>query len=79
MSRVGHDAFYDTCLHGSFLIAGLQRARDKLMEQLMELNKSKPRGKADDNLLAEITRLEPALTVARDDLVCSHVLGYSTR
>ena len=71
MSRVGHDAFYDTCLHGSFLIAGLQRARDKLMEQLMELNKSKPRGKESEILIAEISRLESSLGVARDDLVCS--------
>lgn len=36
---------------------------------MQELNKNKPRGKADDILLAEITRLEPALAVARDDLV----------
>ncbi|KAJ3557591.1 hypothetical protein NM688_g1392 [Phlebia brevispora] len=49
-------------------VQGLQRVRDKLLEDLRELNKSKPRSKADDNLLAEITRLEPALTVARDDL-----------
>ena len=48
---------------------GLQRVRDKLLSDLRELNKSKPRGSADDNLLAEITRLEPALTIARDDLV----------
>ena len=47
----------------------MQRVRDKLLSDLQELNKSKPRGKADDNLLAEITRLEPALTIARDDLV----------
>ena len=48
---------------------GMQRVRDKLLEDLRELNKSKPRSKADDNLLAEIARLEPALAVARDDLV----------
>ena len=45
--------------------------RDKLLSDLRELNKAKPRGNADDNLIAEITRLEPALTVARDDLVRS--------
>lgn len=49
---------------------GLQRVRDKLLADMQELNKNKPRGKADDLLLAEITRLEPALAVARDDLVC---------
>ena len=51
--------------------AGLHRVRDKLLSDLRELNKAKPRGNADDNLIAEITRLEPALTVARDDLVRS--------
>ena len=39
------------------------------MNQLHELAKSKPRGKETEVLLAEITRLESALTVARDDLV----------
>jgi structural maintenance of chromosome 1 len=39
------------------------------MAQLQELNRSKPRGKADENIIAEITRLESAITVARDDLV----------
>ena len=55
-------------------VQGLQRLRDKLMADLQELNKTKPRGKADDNLLAEITRLEPALTVTRDDLVRRNLL-----
>ncbi|THH00454.1 hypothetical protein EW026_g2099 [Hermanssonia centrifuga] len=49
-------------------VQGLTRVRDKLLADLRELNKSKPRGKADDNLLTEITRLEPALTVTKDDL-----------
>ena len=51
------------------LYLGLQRVRDKLLADLQELNKTKPRGNVDDNLLAEISRLEPALAVARDDLV----------
>ncbi|KIJ07381.1 hypothetical protein PAXINDRAFT_19420 [Paxillus involutus ATCC 200175] len=33
-----------------------------------ELSCSKLRGKADDNIIAEITRLESALTVTKDDL-----------
>ncbi|KAG2754636.1 hypothetical protein P692DRAFT_201140031 [Suillus brevipes Sb2] len=33
-----------------------------------ELNRSKPRGKADENVIAEITRLESAIAVVRDDL-----------
>lgn len=51
------------------MLVGLQRVRDKLLADMQELNKNKPRGKADDILLGEITRLEPALVVARDDLV----------
>lgn len=55
--------------------------RDGLMAKMMELNKSKPRGKESEVLLAEITRLESALTVARDDLVIAMTLltvGYDT-
>jgi hypothetical protein len=47
---------------------GLTHLRDNLMAQLQELNRLKPRGKADENIIAEITRLESAITVARDDL-----------
>jgi structural maintenance of chromosome 1 len=44
---------------------------------LRELSKQKPRGQTDENLLAEISRLEAGLTVARDDLVRSHIpLSY---
>lgn len=43
--------------------------RDNLLGQLRDLNKSKPRGKADESLIGEITRLESACTVAKDDLV----------
>lgn len=50
---------------------GLTRARDTMLGQLRELNKSKPRSKGDENLVAEITRLESTLTLARDDLVRS--------
>ncbi|KAF9817733.1 hypothetical protein IEO21_03282 [Rhodonia placenta] len=46
----------------------LQRVRDNLLGQLRDLNKSKPRGKADESLIGEITRLESACTVAKDDL-----------
>ncbi|KZT24830.1 RecF/RecN/SMC protein [Neolentinus lepideus HHB14362 ss-1] len=49
-------------------LQGLHRVRDSLLSQLRDLAKSKPRGKSDDNLIAEITRLESALTVAKDDL-----------
>ncbi|KLO14413.1 cohesin complex subunit psm1 [Schizopora paradoxa] len=49
-------------------IQGLQRVRDNLMSQLRDLNKSKPRSKADESLVSEITRLESAITLANDDL-----------
>lgn len=39
------------------------------MAQLADLNKQKPRGKSDENLIAEVARLESAITVAKDDLV----------
>ncbi len=48
--------------------------RDNLMAQLLELNKSKPRGKESEVLIAEISRLESSLSVARDDLVWSRDL-----
>lgn len=48
---------------------GVQRVRDSVLSQLRELNKSKPRNNADENLLVEITRLESSLTLAKDDLV----------
>jgi hypothetical protein len=53
------------------LSVGLTRLRDNLVAQLQELNRSKPRGKADENVIAEITRLESAIAVVRDDLVRS--------
>ncbi|KAG1851643.1 hypothetical protein F4604DRAFT_2045670 [Suillus subluteus] len=49
-------------------VQGLTRLRDNFVAQLQELNRSKPRGKADENVIAEITRLESAIAVVRDDL-----------
>ncbi|TFK48892.1 cohesin complex subunit psm1 [Heliocybe sulcata] len=49
-------------------LQGLHRVRDSLLSQLRDLAKSKPRGKSDDNLISEISRLENTLTVAKDDL-----------
>ncbi|KAK2462607.1 hypothetical protein APHAL10511_005340 [Amanita phalloides] len=49
-------------------VRNLQRVRDTLMAELRELSKMKPRGKADENLITEVTRLESAMTLARDDL-----------
>ncbi|KAF8137566.1 RecF/RecN/SMC, partial [Boletus edulis] len=49
-------------------VQGLVRLRDNLLAQLQELNRSKSRGKADENIIAEITRLESAITVTKDDL-----------
>ena len=50
-------------------LTGLQRVRDSLLSQLRELNKSKPRNNADEALLAEVTRLESSLSLAKEDLV----------
>ncbi|KAL4266841.1 SMC family protein [Pleurotus pulmonarius] len=49
-------------------VQGLTRVRDGLMAQLRELSKQKPRTKTDENLLAELSRLESAITITRDDL-----------
>lgn len=49
-------------------IQGLQRVRDEFLTRLNELIQSKPRNKVDDNLISEITRLESALAVAKDEL-----------
>lgn len=46
----------------------LRRVRETLMQQLQDLNKQKPRSNADEPLLAEISRLEGALALLRDDL-----------
>jgi structural maintenance of chromosome 1 len=62
-----------TCLMSrlSHRFSGLNRAKETLLTQLRDLNKSKPRSAADENLIAEINRLESALVIAKDDLVCS--------
>ncbi|KAG6820541.1 hypothetical protein H0H93_015712 [Arthromyces matolae] len=49
-------------------VQGLMRVRDNLKAQLRELAKQKPRGQTDENFIAEISRLESASTVIRDDL-----------
>lgn len=43
--------------------------RDGLLSGLRDLTKQKPRGKVDENLIAEVARLESSITIARDDLV----------
>ncbi|KAF7984629.1 hypothetical protein HWV62_12853 [Athelia sp. TMB] len=49
-------------------VQALHRLRDTLMTTLQDLGKAKPRGKADENLVAEISRLESSITVTKDDL-----------
>lgn len=69
-----------TLTTSSFLIAyqgdvtGLNRARDTLLAEQRELTKQKPRGKTDEALISDITRLEANITVAKDDLVCCFFL-----
>lgn len=43
------------------------------MKQLGELAKQRPRGKTDENLMSEVSRLESTMTVARDDLVSRNI------
>lgn len=52
-------------------LLGLRRVQETYISQLRELQKSKPRGQLEENLLAEMSRIESSLTVARDDLVSS--------
>jgi structural maintenance of chromosome 1 len=47
----------------------LNRTKDTLMGQLRDLAKQKTRGQTDENLMADIGRIESATTLAKDDLV----------
>ncbi|KAG8849135.1 Structural maintenance of chromosomes protein 1 [Tulasnella sp. 330] len=49
-------------------VAGMRRTQDVLISQLKELSASKPRNKNDDAIIPEISRLESALTIAKDEL-----------
>lgn len=51
------------------LLPGLIRRRDDLMGKLRDLSKQKPRGNADENLAGEVSRLESALNLARQEVV----------
>lgn len=50
-------------------VQGLQKSRDSLLAKLRDLSKQKPRGKTDENFIAEISQLESYITIARDELV----------
>ncbi|KDQ14832.1 hypothetical protein BOTBODRAFT_187573 [Botryobasidium botryosum FD-172 SS1] len=52
-------------------VQGLRRTSESLTNQLRELQKSKPRGKADEDMTAEISRFESQLVVVRDELSAS--------
>ncbi|KAA1474997.1 hypothetical protein DENSPDRAFT_401153 [Dentipellis sp. KUC8613] len=49
-------------------VQGLQRVRTSLLSQIGDLQKSKPRTRIDEDLISEISRLESALNISRDDL-----------
>jgi len=55
---------------------GLIRTRDSLLAEQRELSKQKPRGKTDEALISEISRLESNITVAKDDLVGSNLVIF---
>ena len=56
--------------HCQYPWIGLIRVRDTLLADQRELHQQKARGKSDENLISEISRLESLITVAKDDLVC---------
>lgn len=47
----------------------LNKQRDSLMAYLKELQKSHPKGKTDENLTGDISRLDAELVLVKDDLV----------
>ncbi|KAJ7246598.1 condensin complex subunit SMC1 [Mycena haematopus] len=49
-------------------VQGLIKKKDTLMSQLRDLQKQKSRGQTDENLIADIGRIESATTLAKDDL-----------
>lgn len=49
-------------------VDGLNQQKEKLMQQMQELHKSKPKDKADEGLVQDLARLEAELTTASDDL-----------
>ena len=51
------------------IFSGLNRSKETLLTQLRDLNQSKPRGAADENLITEISRLESAIATTKDELV----------
>lgn len=51
-------------------LKGLTRARDALLAEQRELHQQRARGKSDESLISEISRLESLMIVAKDDLVC---------
>ena len=77
ITRSGMRGMFKVCLstnfpstsHG-FPLAGLTRARDALLAEQRELHQQRARGKSDENLISEISRLESLMIVAKDDLVC---------
>ena len=58
-------------------VLGQQQERDYLMSEPWELSKKKPRGKTDENLVAEMTCLESAITLTKDDLVGLSTMAIS--
>ena len=61
-------------------MTGLTRARDTLLAEQRELHQQRARGKSDENLISEISRLDSLMIVAKDDLVCvSFILTSTTK
>ena len=69
MFKVRLSTIFPSTCRGSPL-TGLTRARDTLLAEQRELHQQRARGKSDENLISEISRLESLMIVAKDDLVC---------
>lgn len=50
-------------------VEALKRLKETYLNQLKELNQSKPKDKADEGLLQQLARLDAEHNIAKDDLV----------
>jgi structural maintenance of chromosome 1 len=50
-------------------VEALKRLKETYLNQLKELNQSKPKDKADEGLLQQLARLDAEHSIAKDDLV----------
>lgn len=59
----------------NFSRIGMRKQQDVLIGQLRDLSQAKPRNKNDDLLMAEISRLESDLVLAKDEMVRNRAIS----